>query len=104
VFSERLTEAEKMRRVPGIVFAGGPHGRRACVAGSGFDVVDIIRAYRDCGEDRTQFYQQFEAVDEETLSAAFHYYRAFPEEIDAALASSSGTEGTLPRGQAGEMP
>jgi uncharacterized protein (DUF433 family) len=74
-----------MRRVPGIVFAGSSGRRRACVAGTGFDVADIIRAYRECGEDRTQFYQQFESVDEETLSAAFHYYRAFPEEIDAAL-------------------
>ena len=52
-------------------------------------MADVIRAYRQCGEDRTQFYQQFETVDEETLSAAFHYYRAFPEEIDAALAGAT---------------
>jgi len=89
VSSDRLTEADRIRLVPGIVFAGGPRGRRACVAGTGFDVADIIRAYRECGEDRTQFYQQFESVDEETLSAAFHYYRAFPEEIDAQIYSSS---------------
>ena len=95
--TQQPTEADKMRRVPGIVFAGSADRRRACVAGTGLDVADIIRAYRECGEDRTQFYQQFESVDEEALSAAFHYYRAFPEEIDVAL----GVAGPSHRGRGG---
>jgi len=95
-----------MRRVPGVVFADGPYGRRACIAGTDLAVVDVIRAYRDCGEDRTAFYEQFEALSEETLSAAFHYYRAFPEEIDGEISISSpaGMDTPLPRGHAGEIP
>ena len=36
------SEAVKMRRAPGIVFADGPSGRRAVVAGSGLDVWEIM--------------------------------------------------------------
>jgi hypothetical protein len=83
--SEPLSEAEKMRRVPGIVFRDGPDGRHPYHAASGLDVVEVIRAYRRCGEDRTAFYETFESFPEDALSVAFHYYRAFPEEIDAEL-------------------
>ena len=83
--TETISEAEKMRRVPGISFVDGPHGRRAHIDGTNLDVLDVIRMYRRCGEDRTRFYEAFESFSEETLSAAFHYYRAFPEEIDALL-------------------
>jgi hypothetical protein len=41
-----LTEALKMRRVPGIVMVDGPTGRRAVVAGSGLDVWEIIATWR----------------------------------------------------------
>jgi hypothetical protein len=82
---QSLSEAEKMRRVPGIVFADGPGGRRARVASADLDVWEIIRTYMRCGEDRTAFYEAFESLTEDALSAAFHYYRAFPEEIDSLL-------------------
>ena len=43
------TEAEKMRRVPGIVFADGPTGRRARITGTGIDVFELISGYlREC--------------------------------------------------------
>ncbi len=38
VLRELLEEAVKMRRCPGIVFADGPSGRRARVAGTGLEV------------------------------------------------------------------
>jgi hypothetical protein len=82
---ETLSEAEKMRRVPGIVFVDGPGGRRAHVARANLDVWEIIKTYMQCGEDRTSFYEAFESLGEDELSAAFHYYRAFPEEIDSFL-------------------
>jgi len=39
---ELLNEALKMRRCPGILFADGPTGRRARVAGTGLDVWEVI--------------------------------------------------------------
>lgn len=87
--AETVSEAEKIRRVPGITFVDGPGGRRAHIDGTGLDVLDVIRMYRRCGEDRTAFYEAFETFTPETLSAAFHYYRAFPEEIDALLDQES---------------
>lgn len=39
---ELLRESVRMRRVPGIVFADGPSGRRAVVAGTGLDVWEIV--------------------------------------------------------------
>jgi uncharacterized protein (DUF433 family) len=83
--SETPTEAERMREVQGIVFVDGPGGRRARVAGTSIDVIDIIRTYHAIGEDRTQFYEAFDALSEDTISIAFLYYRAFPLEIDALL-------------------
>jgi hypothetical protein len=85
VAGETASEADKMRQVQGIVFVDGPGGHRAHIAGTGLDVLDVIRGFRICGEDRTAFYETFESYPEETLSVAFHYYRAFPEEIDALL-------------------
>ena len=46
VANELLDEAIQMRRCPGIVFADGPAGRRARVAGTGLDVWEIIATYR----------------------------------------------------------
>lgn len=74
-----------MRRVPGITFVDGWAGRRARLAGTDLDVAEIIRMYRICGEDRTQFYETFESLPPEVVIAAFLYYREFPEEIDALL-------------------
>ena len=49
-----LTEAIKMRRAPGVVFADGPAGRRPVVAGSGLDVWEVIATWRAGGEDRAK--------------------------------------------------
>jgi uncharacterized protein (DUF433 family) len=80
------SEAEKMRRVPGIFFADSPTGRHARIAGTGLDVWKFIQAYRICGNDRTQFGETFDALTPEQLNAAFTYYELFPEEIDERLA------------------
>jgi uncharacterized protein (DUF433 family) len=85
--TETLSEAEKMRRVPGIVFADGPVGRRARVAGTGLDVWEIINEYRICGHDRAAVAEVFETLSLEQLQAAYDYYEAFPKEIDERLAS-----------------
>jgi hypothetical protein len=89
---EARTEADKMREVPGIIFVDGPGGRQARVAGTNTNVLDIIRIYRICGEDRTRFYEAFDAYSDRTISIAFHYYRAFTDEIDALLDQEEDAE------------
>jgi uncharacterized protein (DUF433 family) len=84
--AEPLSETEKMQRVPGIVFADGPAGRRAHIAGSGLDVFEVINIWRSCGEDRAATVEALGSLTPEQLQAAFDYYAAFPEEIDERLA------------------
>src|SRR5215471_21043321 len=47
--NELLSEALKMRRCPGILFADGATGRRARIAGTGLDVWEVIATYRSLG-------------------------------------------------------
>ena len=60
VGNEFLAESVKMRRCPGIVFADGPTGRRARLAGTGLDVWEGIAIYQSLDRDR------------ERLQAAYH--------------------------------
>ena len=85
--SETLSEVEKMRRVPGIVFVDGAAGRRARIAGTGLDVFEVIDALRSCWGDRAALARAFETLTPQQLQAAYDYYEAFPEEIDARLAA-----------------
>jgi hypothetical protein len=85
--TETLTEEQKMAMAPGIVFADGPAGRRARVAGTGLDVDEIINAWRfsdhtvqGCHDE----YWWWLPID--VVERAVRYYELFPEEIDAWLA------------------
>ena len=80
-----LSEVEKMRRVPGVVFADGPVGRRPRIAGTGLDVFEIIKEYRICERDRGCLAEAFHWLTPDQLQAALSYYETFPEEIDARL-------------------
>lgn len=82
---ELLDEAIRMRRAPGVVFADGPAGRRAVVAGSGLDVWEVIASWRSVAEDFGRLRASYPWLTEPQLRAALSYYRLFPEEIDARL-------------------
>lgn len=79
--AEVTSEAEKMRRVPGIFFADGPAGRRARVAGTGLDVFEIIKNYRAFREDFEELRLRFDWLSEEQVRAAVRYYETYPDEI-----------------------
>ena len=81
-----LSEALKMRRVPGIVMVDGPTGRRAVVAGSGLDVWEIIATWQACGKDERQLAQNYPWLTQPQLRAALAYYALYPDEIEARLA------------------
>ena len=84
---EMLEEATRMRRIPGIVFADGPAGRRARLAGTGVDVFEVVGTYRDLGEDWEKLAAWYDWLDRRQLRAALAYAEAYPEEIERRLAS-----------------
>ena len=86
VAAELLEEAVRMRRAPGIIFADGPTGRRAVVAGTGIDVWEIVAAWRAGNQDFDQLEANYPWLAPAALRAALGFYQLYPREIDARLA------------------
>lgn len=84
--NELLAEAVKMRRCPGIVFADGPAGRRARIAGTGLEVWEVIATYKSLGRDLARLRQAYHWLSDAQLRAALGYYSAYPAEIDRQIA------------------
>lgn len=82
---ELLDEAIRMRRAPGVVFADGPSGRRAVIAGSGLDVWEVVASWRSMDQDLGRLRAGYPWLTEPQLRAALSYYRLYPAEIDARL-------------------
>ncbi len=82
VAKDLLTEAIKMRRCPGIVFADGVSGRRARVAGTGLEVWEIITNYKSVNQDFERLQKTYHWLTEQQLRAAIGYHIAYHEEID----------------------
>lgn len=80
-----LTEAVRMRRVPGIVFVDSRTGRRPVVAGTGLDVWEVVAAWRALGEDEARLRHAYDWVTAPQLRAALNYYAIYPEEIDGRI-------------------
>ena len=76
-----LAEAIKMRRCPGIIFADGPTGRRARLAGTGIEAWEVIATYKslNCGLARLR--RAYHWLTESQLRSALGYYAAYREEI-----------------------
>ena len=85
VAKEMLTEAIKMRRIPGIAFADGPNRRVARVAGTGLEVFEIVAAFRNVDEDWERLRAAYHWLSEQQLRAALAYAAAYPEEIEERL-------------------
>lgn len=90
VAAELLTEAAKMRRIPGVGFAEGPTGRRATLLAVGIDVFTVVGAFRSADGDWEALKQAFHWVPEYLLRAALAYASAFPDEIEARLRDEDG--------------
>jgi len=80
--AETLSEAERMRRVPGIIFVDGATGRRARIAGTGIEVFEVAWVYRarQSWEGTREWFDRI--LTDEQLAAARAYYETFPDEID----------------------
>ncbi len=96
VTKDLLTEAIKMRRCPGILFAEGTTGRRARVAGTGIEVWEIISTYRSVGQNVEKLKKAYHWLSAEQIRAAIGYYMTYPEEIDQLIDENEGwTEKSL---------
>jgi uncharacterized protein (DUF433 family) len=74
-----------MRRAPGILFADGPTGRRAVVAGTGLDVWEVILTWQDGGKSLEETRANYPWLSEAQIRAAIGYYELYPTEIDERL-------------------
>jgi uncharacterized protein (DUF433 family) len=80
-----LSEAVKMRRIPGIVFVDASGEREARIAGTGIDVFEVVRDYRAMGCEWDALRRAYHWLQERQLRAALAYAEAYPEEIEARL-------------------
>ena len=83
-------EGLRMRRFPGIAFMGPDHDRRAYLSGTGLEVWEIVRLYRDYGgdyadskdsKDSKKSLVEAHPIAERQLEVVLAYYREYPEEI-----------------------
>jgi uncharacterized protein (DUF433 family) len=82
-----VEEAIRMREFPGVYFVDGPTGRRARIAG-GPDVWEILQPYLVAGKSWDALRESFPHLPERVLRDALAYYDAYPEEIEARVATS----------------
>ncbi len=81
-----LVEAVKMRRCPGIIFADGPTGRRARIAGTGIDVWELIATFKGLGENYDKLKKTYHWLSDQQIRAALSYYTLYPEDIEEKIA------------------
>jgi uncharacterized protein (DUF433 family) len=85
VANDLLAEAVKLKRCPGIVFADGPSGRRARIAGTGLDVWEVVSTYKSLNRDDGRLRDAYHWLSEPQLRSALAYFRLYPEEIERQI-------------------
>jgi hypothetical protein len=83
-----VDEGTRMDEHPGIVFRGGPMGRRAGLAG-GPDVWELVATLKSGevrGEEAISATAELLDLTDSQVRAAVRYYGAFTEEIDRRIA------------------
>jgi hypothetical protein len=86
-----VDEGTRMDEHPGIVFRGGPTGRRAALAG-GPDVWELMTALKigkARGEEAIAVTAELLDLTEQQVRVAARYYSAFADEIDRRIALNS---------------
>jgi uncharacterized protein (DUF433 family) len=81
-----LREAIRMRRVLGIHSVEAVAGlRRAAVVGTGLEVWEIVRTYKEVGKDYSELRRSYPWLSEPQLRAPLSYYELYPGEMEARL-------------------
>ena len=79
-----LSEAVKMRRCPGLLFAD-VKGRRARIAGTGLEVWEIIATLRSLDKNLKRLQKTYHWLTGEQIRSALAYSGAYPQEIDEQI-------------------
>ena len=85
VANEMLSEAAKMRRILGIAFTTSTVGRTARIAGTGLEVWEIVRTFRQLGQSWDPLRDTYSWLSDVQLRSALAYAAAYPEEIDRRI-------------------
>jgi hypothetical protein len=83
-----VDEGTRMDEHPGIMFRGGPTGRRAALAG-GPDIWELMAALksgRERGEQAIAATAALLGLTDSQVRTAVRYYGSFPDEIDRRIA------------------
>ena len=83
-----LSEAVKLRRCPGIIFADGPAGRRARIAGTGIEVWELIATFKGLKEDYEKLKEAYHWLSEQQIRAALSYYALYSKEIEKRISAN----------------
>lgn len=94
-----VDEAMRVTEHPGIIFRADPTGRRAALAG-GPDVWEVIRAVRSAhasepaldSDDLVNLVSENTGMAMRLLTTAVRYWAAYPDEVDAEIASAEAAE------------
>lgn len=76
---------------PGVVFRGGPTGRRAALA-EGPDIWELmatLKSGKGCGPEAISATAKLLGLTDIQVRTAVRYYSAFPDEIDRRIALNS---------------
>lgn len=82
-----IDEGLRMDAHPGIMFRGGPAGRRAALLRGPdvWEVIALLRTLPERGEDAVHEAAEWLNLSHEQVRAALGYYGDYPEEIDERI-------------------
>lgn len=82
-----VDEGTRMDEHPGVVFRGGPTGRRAALAGGAdvWEVIATLKGGKERGEKAVVATAQLLNLTDSQVRVAVRYYGAYPEEIDERI-------------------
>lgn len=82
-----VDEGTRMDEHPGIVFRGGPTGRRAALAGGPdvWEAMQTLKGGKSRGETAVAATAKLLDLTESQVRAAVRYYAAYPDEIDERI-------------------
>jgi len=82
-----VDEGTRMDEHPGIVFRGGPTGRRAALSGGPdvWEAMQTLKSGRSRGEAAVVATAKLLDLTEAQVRAAVRYYAAYPEEVDERI-------------------
>lgn len=86
-----VDEGTRMDEHPGIIFRGGPTGRRAALAGGPdlWEVLTTLKSGKARGEGAISATADLLSLTDSQVRTAVRYYGAFPEEVDDRIARNA---------------